>query len=163
MYLTPAAETTTGFEKKKGRVSGNLSASTLPPSSPSDSVATTGPGDGVEASMTTQHQMLHTIQVLRADYKDASERASVLSAENIWREILTGTTTSRVFFEILERKTREQLQKARAGGSRPCSWAGGPGRASAAVNTHWQEVRGYRRELEAAPADRRVTTYNCRS
>ena len=41
-------------------------------------------------------------------------RSRVLSAENIWREILTGTTTSRVFFEILERKTREQLQKARA-------------------------------------------------
>ena len=41
-------------------------------------------------------------------------RSRVLSAENIWREILTGTTTSRVFFEILERKTREQLEKARA-------------------------------------------------
>ena len=41
-------------------------------------------------------------------------RSRVLSAENIWREILTGTTTSRVFLEILERKTREQLEKARA-------------------------------------------------
>lgn len=41
-------------------------------------------------------------------------RSRVLSAENIWREILTGTTTSRVFFEILERKTREQLEQARA-------------------------------------------------
>ena len=41
-------------------------------------------------------------------------RSRVLSAENIWREILTGTTTSRVFFAILERKTREQLEKARA-------------------------------------------------
>ena len=41
-------------------------------------------------------------------------RSRVLSAENIWREILTGTTTSRVFLEILARKTREQLEKARA-------------------------------------------------
>ena len=41
-------------------------------------------------------------------------RSRVLSAENIWREILTSEKTKPVFFEILERKTREQLEKARA-------------------------------------------------
>ena len=41
-------------------------------------------------------------------------RSRVLSAENIWREILTSERTKPVFFEILERKTREQLEKARA-------------------------------------------------
>lgn len=40
-------------------------------------------------------------------------RSRVLSAENIWREILTSEKTKPVFFEILERKTREQLEKAR--------------------------------------------------
>ena len=41
-------------------------------------------------------------------------RSRVLSAENIWREILTSETTKAVFFEILERKTREQLRVARS-------------------------------------------------
>ena len=40
-------------------------------------------------------------------------RSRVLSAENIWSEILTNKKTSSVFFEILERRTQEQLQKAR--------------------------------------------------
>ena len=40
-------------------------------------------------------------------------RSRVLSAENIWGEILGNEVTSPMFFEILERKTREQLAKAR--------------------------------------------------
>lgn len=40
-------------------------------------------------------------------------RRRVLTAELIWREILTDPKTKRTFYEILERKTREQIQKAR--------------------------------------------------
>jgi uncharacterized membrane protein YheB (UPF0754 family) len=40
-------------------------------------------------------------------------RGRVLSAENIWNEILTSEKTRPVFFDILERKTTEQLEIAR--------------------------------------------------
>lgn len=40
-------------------------------------------------------------------------RTRILTAELIWREILTSDETKHVFAEILERKTREQLAKAR--------------------------------------------------
>ena len=43
-------------------------------------------------------------------------RDRVLTAELIWREILTSERTKGVFAEILERKTREQIRKARAEG-----------------------------------------------
>ena len=43
-------------------------------------------------------------------------RDRVLTAELIWREILTSERTKRVFAEILERKTREQIRKARREG-----------------------------------------------
>ena len=40
-------------------------------------------------------------------------RTRILTAELIWREILTSEKTKAVFAEILERKTREQISKAR--------------------------------------------------
>lgn len=40
-------------------------------------------------------------------------RTRILTAELIWREILTAEKTKHVFREILQRKTREQMKKAR--------------------------------------------------
>jgi hypothetical protein len=84
--LTPAQtmsytkEIDSGSSQKRQVISLPSPSATLP-----QTVGFEGSAVGSEgkSAMTTQQQMLHTIQVLRADFKDAAERASVLSAENI--------------------------------------------------------------------------------
>jgi uncharacterized membrane protein YheB (UPF0754 family) len=83
-------------------------------------------------------------------------RERILTAELIWREILTADTTKKVFKEILERKTREQVGKARAANRLICaaSIAMGPkawarcedavvARVAADLPSHLPSVYGY--------------------